>query len=109
MEIPQPIKSVIVLPFLITMMAFAQGPGGYDPGTAQGLDLSGNWGPVFHEDATERGPGPELVNYLGIPITERARLGGLSYDASRFTVPARSVALPHSSSPSCSSLLFPHN
>jgi hypothetical protein len=87
LEIPQPIKLAVLLLFLMAMLAFAQGPGGYDPGNAQGLDLSGNWGPVFHEDATERGPGPELVNYLGIPITERARLGGLSYDASRFTVP----------------------
>ena len=66
---------------------FAQGPGSYNPGAAPGFDLAGNWGPVFHEDAPERGPGPELVNYLGIPITDRARLAGLSYDASRFTVP----------------------
>ena len=73
--------------FFAAGLALAQGPGGYNPGAAQGLDLAGNWAPVFHEDAMERGPGPELVNYLGIPITERARLGGLSYDASRFTVP----------------------
>ncbi len=51
--------------------------------------MSGNWGPLFHEDSTERVRGPELVNYHGIPITERARLAGLSYDASRFTVPER--------------------
>src|SRR5216684_1820760 len=72
---------------LISVPVFAQGPGSYNPGSAPGLDLAGNWGPVFHEDAPERGPGPELVNYLGIPITDRARLGGLSYDASRFTLP----------------------
>ena len=87
MEILRPIKLAGVLPFLIAGAAVAQGPGGYAPGTEPGLDLSGNWGPIFHEDSTERGPGPELVNYLGIPITERARLAGLSYDASRFTVP----------------------
>ena len=51
---------------------FGQGPGGYTP-PGQGVDLSENWGPVFHEDSHERGPGPELVNYLGIPITEAAR------------------------------------
>ena len=72
---------------VIAVPIFAQGPGSYNPGAAPGLDIAGNWGPVFHEDAPERGPGPELVNYLGIPITDRARLAGLSYDASRFTVP----------------------
>ena len=81
------VTAVFFAAFLALGLAFGQGPGGYNPGAAQGLDLAGNWAPVFHEDATERGPGPELVNYLGIPITEGARLGGLSYDASRFTVP----------------------
>ena len=42
----------------------AQGPGSYVPGREAGIDLAGNWGPVFHEDAGERGPGPELVNCL---------------------------------------------
>jgi hypothetical protein len=65
---------------------FAQGPGGYNP-PGQGLDLSGNWGPVFHEDSHERGPGPELVNYAGFPINEAARAYALAWDASRFTVP----------------------
>ena len=86
--ISQLLKWAGSLLFVVQILAFAQGPGGYDHGGGeQGLDLSGNWGQLFHEDATERGPGPELVNYLGIPITERARLAGLSYDASRFTVP----------------------
>lgn len=80
-------RSLVTAVLFATSLAFGQGPGGYNPGAAQGLDLAGNWAPVFHEDATERGPGPELVNYLGIPITEGARLGALSYDASRFTVP----------------------
>jgi len=87
LEIPQPIKLASALLFSMVIVAFAQGPGGYAAGTEPGVDLAGNWGPVFHEDSQERGPGPELVNYLGIPITERARLAGLSYDASRFTVP----------------------
>jgi hypothetical protein len=87
----QSLKSRGFMKCLLTLVAavsvFAQGPGSYNPGSAPGLDLAGNWGPVFHEDAGERGPGPELVNYLGIPITDRARLAALSYDASRFTVP----------------------
>ena len=36
-----------------------------------GLDLSGNWNPVLHEDFLERIPGPELVNYSGLPISVR--------------------------------------
>ena len=72
---------------LLCIPALAQGPGFYNPGAAPGLDLAGNWAPVFHEDAGERGPGPELVNFLGIPLTPGARLAGLSYDASRFTLP----------------------
>jgi hypothetical protein len=64
----------------------AQGPGGYNP-VGPGVSLAGNWGPVFHEDQHERGPGPELVNYLGIPLTDGARMYGLAWDASRFTIP----------------------
>jgi hypothetical protein len=71
---------------LLSVPMFAQGPGGYNP-PGQGLDLSGNWGPIFHEDSHERGPGPELVNYLGLPITDGARAYALAWDASRFTVP----------------------
>ena len=39
-----------------------------------GVDLSGNWAPVIHEDFLERIPGPELANYAGLPITDGARL-----------------------------------
>jgi hypothetical protein len=52
-----------------------------------GLDLSGNWAPAIHEDFPERIPGPELVNYLGLPITEGARMFAESWDASRLTLP----------------------
>ena len=71
---------------LWSVPVMAQGPGGYNP-PGQGVDLSGNWGPIFHEDSHERGPGPELVNYAGLPINENARDYGLAWDASRFTVP----------------------
>ena len=39
------------------------------------VDLSGVWGPTFHEDSAERGPGPELVDFLGLPINA-ARASG---------------------------------
>lgn len=56
------------------------------PGFAQ-VDLSGVWGPVFHEDNPERGPGPELVDYGGLPINAEARQWALSWDPDRLTLP----------------------
>jgi hypothetical protein len=71
--------------FALALPALAQFAGSVNP--APGVDLSGNWAPVMHEDQPERGPGPELVNYLGIPITDGAREWALSWDASRLTLP----------------------
>src|SRR5579871_4570342 len=56
-------------------------------GQSLGLDLSGIWTPVLHEDFPERIPGPELANYAGLPITDGARLWAESWDASRLTLP----------------------
>src|SRR5579872_3076446 len=70
---------------LLALPACAQFAGSF---TAVGaLDLSGNWTPVIMEDQPERIPGPELVNYSGLPITDGARLWAESWDASRLTVP----------------------
>ena len=56
------------------------------PAFAQ-LDLTGIWSSVFHEDQPERIPGPELVDYLGLPINEAARQWALAWDPSRLTAP----------------------
>jgi len=56
------------------------------PAFAQ-LDLTGIWSPVFHEDQPERIPGPELVDYLGLPINQAARQWALAWDPSRLTAP----------------------
>ena len=45
------------------------------PAWAQ-VDFSGEWAPRFWEDQPERVPGPELGNYLGIPINDAARMRG---------------------------------
>ncbi len=55
--------------------------------SAQSLDLAGIWQPRFHEDQPERLAGPELGDYLGLPITEGARRFADSWDPSRLTVP----------------------
>jgi hypothetical protein len=55
------------------------------PATAQETDFSGQWVPIYHEDGPERIPGPELGDYLGLPINDAARLRGDSYDADRIS------------------------
>jgi hypothetical protein len=56
------------------------------PAQAQST-LNGDWGGTFHEDQPERGPGPELGDYLGIPLNAAARQYADSWDASRLTLP----------------------
>jgi hypothetical protein len=51
------------------------------------MDLSGEYGPRFHEDQPERIPGPALGDYLGLPITDEARAYAEAWDASRMTLP----------------------
>jgi cyclase len=49
--------------------------------------LSGDWVGLFHEDQPERGPGPDVGDYLGLPINAAARQYADSWDASRLTLP----------------------
>jgi hypothetical protein len=48
--------------------------------------LSGVWTSLRQEDSVERGQGPELGDYLGIPINASARLFAESWDSSRLTL-----------------------
>jgi cyclase len=56
------------------------------PALAQ-VDFSGEWSPRFHEDQPERVPGPELGDYLGLPINTAARMRADTWDASLLTLP----------------------
>ena len=56
------------------------------PASAQSF-LNGDWVGIFHEDQPERGPGPDLADYLGLPINAAARQYADSWDASRLTQP----------------------
>ncbi len=56
------------------------------PAWAQ-ADFSGVWQPRYQEDFLERIPGPELVDYVGLPINESARRFAESWDPSRITLP----------------------
>lgn len=51
------------------------------------MDFSGNWGGMFTEDQPERIPGPELGDYLGLPINDANRLRADSWSSSRITMP----------------------
>src|SRR5436190_2455482 len=63
--------------------------------TAQ-TNLIGYWNPLFHEDVDERIPGPSIGDYLGLPITDAARLRAEAWDASLLTLPEHQCK-PHPS------------
>ncbi len=75
----------LLVPTLLTATAWAQFVGSFN--SSPGMDLSGNWSPLMHEDQPERGAGPALVDYGGLPINDGARLWAESWDASRLTIP----------------------
>jgi glyoxylase-like metal-dependent hydrolase (beta-lactamase superfamily II) len=74
------------------------------PAFAQ-IDLSGEWSARYHEDQEHRIPGPELGDYLGLPINDAARLKADSWDASILSL-REHQAKPH---PSTYSLRGPAN
>ena len=65
------------------------------PGYAQ-VDFSGQWESLYHEDAPERLPGPELGDYLGMPVNDAGRVRADSYDADRISVVTEYQCRPHS-------------
>jgi hypothetical protein len=64
--------------------------------SAQVVDLNGVWAPIMHEDAPERAAGPEVGDYLGLPINDDMRLRGDTWDASLLTLPEHQCK-PHPS------------
>jgi hypothetical protein len=56
------------------------------PAMAQ-ADFSGVWQPLYQEDFVERLPGPELRDYLGLPINDSARQFADSWDPARIALP----------------------
>src|SRR5437588_13035792 len=65
------------------------------PAFAQ-IDFTGEWAPAYHEDGPERLPGPELGDYMGMPINDAARLRADSYDADRISIVTEYECRPHS-------------
>ena len=58
------------------------------------VDLAGGWGQRFHEDLPERGAGPDIGDYLGLPINDAARRRADSWDAGKWTMLERQCE-PH--------------
>ena len=73
------IASALSLPVLIllTIPAFAQ------------VDLSGQWAALNHNDNLTRGPGPDLVDYTGLPLNDEGRAVGLSYSSAVLSMTKR--------------------
>jgi len=69
--------SLLVATLWMSSLAFAQ------------LDLTGLWTPPrpYDEDEPERGPGPSLVEFVGLPINDQARQWGLAYRPGRLSLP----------------------
>lgn len=69
-----PIKCTLARAAIGVTVSFAGAPA-----FAQGVDLSGQWQQMAHMDARTRGPGPDLADYLGIPLNDEGRAVALSY------------------------------
>jgi hypothetical protein len=50
------------------------------------IDLSGVWVARVHEDFLERGTGPDMVEYEGLPLSEAGRARALAWDPSLVTL-----------------------
>lgn len=53
------------------------------PARAQ-MDLSGEWLQKMHQDAPERGGGPDIGDYTGMPINDADRMRGDSWESSKW-------------------------
>src|ERR1044071_3735098 len=58
------------------------------------VDFSGPWASRQHEDSLERGGGPEIGEYEGLPINDADRARGEAWTASLWTVPEHQC-IPH--------------
>ena len=65
-------------------------------GASAQVDFSGEWAPAYHEDTPERIPGPELGDYMGLPLNDVARLRADSWDADRISMLPQYQCRPHS-------------
>jgi len=77
----QNVNRVMIAAFTVLLMAL-----GGSTASAQ-VSLAGDWASMFHEDQPERAPGPELGDYLGLPINDAARHYADAWSGARLTLP----------------------
>jgi hypothetical protein len=58
----------------VTILAAVPTPAAPTPALSQ-VDVSGEWGPIFHEDLPHRG-GMRLGDYTGLPLNEAGNIIG---------------------------------
>lgn len=75
------IRATISVLFLLLLTVLLAVPASAQT-TAYPNDISGTWQTLFHEDNPERGTGPALGEYQGIPINDDARARAMTWDAS---------------------------
>lgn len=57
------------------------------------IDLSGNWQYRQHEDWQDRAPGPDAVDFTGLPLNEEGKARALRYSTSSLSLPERQCIL----------------
>jgi hypothetical protein len=67
----------------------------YAPRTFAQTDLSGEWAARYHEDPLDRRNGPEIGEYIGLPLNAAARLHAESWRANLLNLPEHQC-IPHS-------------
>lgn len=70
---------------LVGLMVVLASPPAFTQRDFAGPDFTGYWNQRFHEEADERGPGPAVGDYTGLPLNEGARLRADSWTASQYT------------------------
>jgi hypothetical protein len=70
-------------------------------------DFTGMWAALYHEDAIERIPGPELADYLTLPLNDAARLRAESYDPERMSAVPEYQCRPHAADYAMRGLALP--
>src|SRR2546427_7768232 len=69
------VAASVVAAMLVSVPAFAQ------------FDLGGTWASRSNQDDMESGPGPDPVDYLGLPLNDEGRARGLTFQYSAVSLP----------------------
>ena len=79
-------ENTILTKIAACSLALLVGITGSTLATAQEINFSGDWSPLFHEEFPDRIPGPPLADYAGLPLNEAGILRANSWDPNRISV-----------------------